>query len=271
MCVHAGENALPCITASGINMHALSLIVQNTRACIPLPRRASDIATRSLAMHQYIQQPLCSSAHGSPNNPQGPGPLPASISFSPPMHEYFGRGGLASSRDACMRKAPSQLNLVRPAMSLVPADQSIVAANDGDITLSKVSWPLSSRSHAGLQSLAERMPEGPSSGDANAQNIGAAVSAAARRPDDVRAAKSSLTHAAAAVIAVQAAPSMMPPRPPSTLPAMRMFTFLRFTRDLVDPGSQGHWLRFMSDMCSREHCEFAHGVSHGMPGLSSRS
>jgi hypothetical protein len=223
----AGENALPCITASGVNIQALDLVVKNTRACWLLPRRASDVASRSLAQCHY---PGPSS--GSESNPQGPGPLPASISFSPPMHQYLMFGGLQDSQDACMRKAPSQMELwkhwssgfggtsghgdeerpMQPSKSLPPPHPPVLR-------------------QPSLPSLTVSIPEGHS------------IDEACEQPHRQRKVKG------AADVWCSAVPL---PKGARTLPAMRMFTFLRLTRDLLEPGPKGHWMHFMSNMGSHQ-------------------
>lgn len=219
----AGENALPCITGAGVNVQALDRIVDNTRSCHPIPRRASDVAVRSLAQRTYAA-PKSTSAPGShPAAPlQGPGPLPPSISFSPPMAQYMMLGGLQHSQDAVMRKVPSHMDFARPAMHRSGSGDAGAATSPpranggGHPTLSP------SRSRQRLLGVSPGIPEGRSTDD------GADMPAA---PGALRAARE---------------------RQQGGLPAMRMFTFLRMSSDLIQPGSKGAWMHFMCSMKSQD-------------------
>lgn len=171
-------------------MQALDLIVRNAGACWPLPRRASDVATRTLAQVHY---PTASEL------PQGPGPLPASISFGPPMQRYLEHGALGDSDEACMRKAASQMDLLHHVAE--PATARAPSAHGGR------SLPVLSEAEAEAGGDAWQAPASPMcDGTRDTALRGAA------------------------------------------LPPMRMFTFLRLTKDLIEPASKGHWMHFMSNM-----------------------
>lgn len=309
-CHCAGENALPCITGSGINMHALELIVQNTRACAPLPRRASDIAARSLATHGYLPK-SASDGLQTCSDPAGPGPLPASIAFTPSIHQYLTCGGL-SSAPAGLRKVPSQMSLLRGQLSPVAAAcecpaipplprkaqhagnecTNIAAAAvpgkpsyegalhsamrssvDGATSPRDVhrSGPGSIGQHSAAahrsrapppQFGTEGIPEGRSMdncelGAAHTSPLNANVAGPAGDGRDaertcplhgagIKAGAGAQARGGYVVEGTEGA--MLARAQRAYLPAMRMFTFLRLTRELVEPRSQGHWLRFMSEM-----------------------
>lgn len=184
-------------------MQALDLIVHNARPCWALPRRSSDVATRSLAQVHY---PTTGAL-------PGPGPLPASISFGPPMQRYLEHGALGNSDDSFMRKAASQMDLLQHAPACTSSGTSDSALG--------ASAPGSGRA---LRALSEAAPEAFRDASPDARP------AAAPTWDDA---------------------------PRGVLPPMRMFTFLRLTKDLIEPASKGHWMRFMSNMRAAASCRMS--------------
>ena len=220
-----------------MNVQALDRIVDNTRSCHPLARRASDVAVRSLAQRSYAV-PKSTSAPGSHCAAplQGPGPLPPSISFSPPMAHYMALGGLQHSADAVMRKAPSHLDFARPAMRRSGSGDA-AAATSPPRANGATHPPLSpSRSRQRLLGLSPGIPEGRSTDD------GAAEVPAA--PGAARAARE---------------------RQSGGLPPMRMFTFLRMSSDLIQPGSKGAWMHFMCSMKSQDAAAPAYALDAPPP------
>ena len=293
-------------------MHALELIVRNTRACAPIPRRASDIAARSLATHGYLPKSASDGVQNS-GDPLGPGPLPASIAFSPSMHQYLTCGGL-STAPAALRKVPSQMSLLRAQQAPTPvacechaapaaARKAHLAGNEctniaaagrpshdsvanGIVRGSAdgaagAALDVARSGHGMLHSafgcavprgrqpppqFGEGIPEGrtldPSELDASHASplklpLAGPASANVREAESAQCplhgAGSSAgggfpTHAHGGYVSEGGDGMLLAHAQRAYLPAMRLFTFLRLTRELVEPRSQGHWLRFMSEM-----------------------
>jgi hypothetical protein len=201
-------------------MHALDVIVRNTRASSSIPRRASDVATRSLAQRHYQD-----ATHGAQAiaAPQGPVPLPHSISFSPPVQQYFMQGGLQRCADSNMRKAPSSFDVQSAADAPCTGPAHLRSEPAG--LLGMVEGTVGK---ASLQSLSDAIPEGQPFQD------GPVASA------DVGLSAHSLSLSPLSELVARGGEPKLPP--------MRMFTFLRLTKDLIQPNCSGHWMHFMSRM-----------------------
>lgn len=226
----AGENALPVITACGVNVHALDVIVRNSRAVSSIPRRASDVATRSLAQRHYQVATQSAPALAAPH---GPVPLPHSISFSPPVQRYFMQGGLQRCSDVSMRKAPSSADF-KSAAEREDQRSNVAAALCSSVVGARSGASLAA---AGMsaQSLLDTGPGRQSADDAAMTSPASGESPAVPSLADDRVSSSAL------------------------LPPMRMFTFLRLTEDMIEPGCKGHWMHFMSRMRPRVQHRGVHG------------
>jgi hypothetical protein len=222
----AGENALPCITSAGVHVAALDRIVENTRSSSTIPRRASDVAVRSLAQHALCSyQPSDSTSREmSIPQPQGARPMPASISFSPPMLHFLMQGGLQHSHDVALRKVPSQGEFARPGGG--PGFNTSPLRPTAGQGL-QPSPPRNRR----LPGLSPGIPEGCSTDGANRAEHN-------RDTADVQQVKNYNC--------------LVQERRQDGLPAMRMFTFLRLTSDFVLPASKGAWMYFMSAMKTQQ-------------------